>query len=157
MSYPDWLPDLFPVNPWQQDTYDALYELFERDFKLSQPQYHGQAVWFFPETEDGKEVVFWHLTSRDDKEIGERLPDPRRSERLPWIRPMLEQPDKTEILAWDYEEGDGTIKTYVWLENYDFVVILKKYRDGRRRLVTAFWIEYRSARRGLRKKYERRI
>lgn len=157
MSYPEWLPDLFPVNPWEHDTYDALYRLFRRDFVESQPVYQGHTVWFFPEIEDGKEQIFWHLTSRNDKETGERLPDLRRSERLPWVRSMLDQAQRPEVLAWDHEEGDGTIKTYVWLENYDFVVIMKKYPDGRRRLITAFWVEYSNAKRKLRKKYERRL
>lgn len=107
--------------------------------------------------EDGKEKIFWHLTSRDDKETGERLPDLRRCERLPWVRPMLDYPEKREVLAWDHEEGDGTIKTYVWLENHDFVVIMKKYPDGRRRLITSFWVEYANTKRKLRKKYDRGI
>jgi len=157
MSYPEWLPELFSVNPWQHDTYEKLYQIFERDLKTTQPVYEGKAVWFFPEMEDGKEKIFWHLTSRDDKEAGDRLPDLRRSERLPWVRPMLDQPEMPEVLAWDHAEGDGTVKTYVWLENYDFVVIMKKYPDGRRRLVTSFWLEYGNAKRKLRKKYERSI
>lgn len=157
MSVPEWLPDLFPVNPWEPGTYDELYRLFERDFKQTQPVYDGHAVWYFREMDDGRETIFWHLTTRDDKTVGERLPDPRRSERLPWVRPMLEHPEKPEVLAWDHEEGDGSIKTYVWLEGYDFVVILKKYPDGRRRLITSYWVEYENTKRKLRKKYERRL
>jgi hypothetical protein len=157
MAYPKWLPELFPVNPWQQDTYEALYRVFERDFKVSPPVYAGQPVWFFPEMEGRKEKIFWHLTSRDDKEAGGRLPDFRRCERLPWVRSMLDHSDKPEILAWDHDEGDGTVKTYVWLESYDFVVIMKKYSNGRRRLITSFWVEYGNTKRKLRKKYERRI
>ncbi len=157
MSHPKWLPELFPVNPWRHDTYEALYRLFERDFKESQLVYGGQNVWFFPEMEDGKEKIFWHLTSREDKEVGERLPDLRRSERLPWVRPILDDPGEPEVLAWDHREGDGTIKTYVWLENDDFLVIMKKYPDGQRRLITSFWVEYENAKRKLRKKYERRL
>ncbi|MCX5991269.1 MAG: hypothetical protein NTZ04_02910 [Chloroflexi bacterium] len=157
MSCPEWLPDLFPVDPWISTTYEALYRLFQKDFVESQPVYKGQTVWIFPEKEDGKEKIFWHLTTRDEKEAGERLPDLRRSERLPWVRPMLNQTERPEALAWDYEEGDGTVKTYVWLENYDFVVILKKYPNTSRRLITSFWVEYGNAKTKLRKKYERRL
>ena len=157
MSYPEWLQELFQVTPWQHDTFDKLYQLFEQNFKASQPVYDGHTVWFFPEMEDGKEKIFWHLTSRDDKEAGDRLPDLRRSERLPWVRQMLRHSYKPEILAWDHAEGDGTVKTYVWLENYDFVVIMKRYADGRRRLVTSFWVEYGNTKDKLRKKYVRRI
>lgn len=157
MSGPAWLPDLFPVNPWTASTYESLYQLFCYDLKNSQPTYRGCKVWFFPEMDDGKEKVFWHLTSRDDKASGERLPDMRRSERLPWVRPMLDQPDQPEILDWDHDEGDGSIKSYVWLKNRDFVVIMKKYKDGGRRLITSFWIEYDNTRRKMQKKYERRL
>ncbi len=111
----------------------------------------------FPEIEDGKEKIFWHLTTRKEKKTGERLPDLRRSERLPWVRPMLDQPERPEVLAWDYEEGDGDINTYVWLGKYDFLILLKKYPDTTRRLITSYWLEYENTKTKLRKKYEKRI
>jgi hypothetical protein len=154
---PEWLPDMFPVSPWTEQTFDLLYEIFKRDFKDSQPSYRGLAIWFFTEKSLDKELVFWHLTSRDDKDAGERLPDFRRSERLPWARPMLDNTDTPEVLDWDYEEGDGTVKTYVWLKDFDYLMILKKYPDGRRRLITSFWVEYLNTRRKLENKYEKRI
>lgn len=157
MSGPNWLPNLFMVDPWTHDTYDALYQLFRDDFVESQIDYQGYNVWFFPEMEDGKEKVFWHLTSRVDKETGDRLPDLRRSERLPWVKPMLENHFHSEVLAWDHEEGDGSVKTYVWLKNFDFVVIMKKYLDRRRRLITSYCVEYPNAKKKLMKKYDRRI
>lgn len=157
MTKPDWLPDLFPVNPWTEKTYDLLYKIFARGFKETQPSYRGHTIWFFPEKEDGKELVFWHLTPRKDKKSGERLPDLRRSERLPWARPMLDNFNKPEILDWDYEEDDGDIHTYLWLKDYDYLMILKKYRDGGRRLVTSYWVEYDNFKRKLEKKYKSRI
>jgi len=154
---PTWLPDLFPANPWNTNTYDQLYDVFCRSLKITRPVYRGHEVWFFPEMEDGREKVFWHLTTREDRASGERLPDLRRSERLPWVRPMLDQSNQPEILDWDHDEGDGTIKTYVWLRNFDFVVIMKKYPDGGRRLVTSFWIEYGNTRRKMQRKYDCRL
>jgi len=157
MAYPQWLPELFNVNPWTNNTYSDLHHIFVRDFVDSQPVYRGKTIWFFPELEDEKHVVFWHLTTRDDKLTGERLPDLRRCERLPWVRPILCHALCPEILDWDYEEGDGTIKTYVWLKEHDFVVILKKYPDEGRRLITSFWVEYQHTKRSLMKKYNQRI
>ncbi|MFQ5861494.1 MAG: hypothetical protein ACE5IC_00040 [Candidatus Brocadiales bacterium] len=154
---PVWLPATVSVNPWTQDTFDTLYSIFARDFKNTQPIYEGYIVWFFPEMEDGKEVVFWHLTHRDDKNTGERLPDLRRSERLPWARKMLDNPDKPEILAWDYKEGDGSIKTYVWLKDYDYLVLMKKYPNESRRLITSYYIDFPHKRRKLERKYTRRM
>lgn len=156
-SKPDWLPEMFPVNPWTEKSYDSLYVVFRRDFINNQPNYRGYVVFIFPEQEDGKEKIFWHLTSRDDKETGERLPDLRRSERLPWVRPMIDNTLQPEVWDWDYEEGDGTIKTYVWLKDFDFVVILKKYDNGNRRLVTSFWLEYSNTKKKMQEKYDNRL
>lgn len=157
MNLPSWLPGLFPVSPWTSETYNELYLLFKMDFINSKPIYRGQVVWCFLDKDDGKEKIFWHLTSREDEKTKERLPDFRRSERLPWVHPTIDQSERSEILAWDYKEGDGTTRTYVWLENDDFVVIMKKYPDGRRRLITSFWVEYENTKRKLRLKYDRRL
>jgi hypothetical protein len=146
-----------PVSPWTNETIDLLYAIFKRDFKDDPPAYEGHGVWFFPDMENGKEVVFWHLTSKDDKEGGGRLPDLRRSERLPWARPMLTRTEELEVRAWDYEESDKGIKTYVWLKDFDFLVLLKRYPDGSRRLLTSFYIEYPNYRRKLERKYSRRV
>jgi transcription initiation factor IIE alpha subunit len=70
---------------------------------------------------------------------------------------MLGQTGRPEILAWDQEEGDGTVKTYVWLHEQDFIIIMKKYPDNTRRLITSFWVEYEHTRRKFRKKYNHRL
>jgi len=154
---PDWLPAMFPVNPWRENMYDLLYEIFCRDFKRSQASYNSHRIWFFPEMEDGKEKIFWHLTDREDRRSGQRLPDLNRSARLPWARPMLDHLAATEILAWDYDEGDGTVKTYVWLKHHHYVIIMKRMKDLSRRLITSFWVEYENTREKMQKKYEARL
>jgi hypothetical protein len=145
------------VNPWIAGTFEMLYSIFKRDFKDSQPLYEGRAVWFFPQMEDGKEIIFWHMTSEKDGQSGERVPDLRRCERLPWARPMIENSRQPEILGFDYQEADGDTNTYVWLKDDDFVVLMKRYKDGRRRLLTSFYIKYENYRGKLRRKYARRV
>ncbi|HDH00568.1 MAG TPA: hypothetical protein ENG80_02010 [Nitrospirae bacterium] len=86
----------------------------------------------------------------------DRLPDLRRCERLPWIKPLIEHPAEVETLAWDYEEGDQTIKTYVWIKDYDFVVIMKKYPDGQRRLITSFYVDSAYTKQDFERKYANR-
>ena len=148
---------LLSVNPWNSNTFDSLYAVFERDFKSTQPVFKGEPVWFFPELEDGKEVIFWHLTHKKDGETRERLPDPRRAERLPWVRKIIDNADEPEILCWDFNEATGNVNTYLWLKDSDFVVIMKKYRNNSHRLLTSFYIEYPHYRRKLEKKYTQRI
>jgi hypothetical protein len=85
-----------------------------------------------------------------------RLPDFRRCERLPWLKPILENSTKPEILAWEHTEGDGITKVYVWLKNHDYLAIMKKTKKGSLILLTAYWIEYSHAKKKLMKKYEAR-
>lgn len=70
---------------------------------------------------------------------------------------MLDNVNDAEILAWDYVENDGSTKTYVWLKNRGFIVIMKKMKDQTRRLVTSFWIEYHNTRAKLMKKFNNRV
>lgn len=158
---PDWLPELLTVDPWTASTYDMLYGVFCRDIRNGRLTYDGNDIWFFPDKSDGKEEIFWHLTTRENKpqriprrkqrhyprgqthepEKAERYPDLRRSERLNWVKPLTEHTAEPDVLSWDYAEGNGTIKTYVWIKGHDFVVIMKKYPDGGRRLVTSFYVD----------------
>jgi hypothetical protein len=159
---PSWLPPMAKVNPWHERTYDELYAVFRRDLLNAKLTYLGCNVWFYPDTEEeGKETIFWHLTSRDDRTQHPpvRLPDLRRSERLPWIKALITHcPDKCgDILDWDHEEGDGSIKTYIWLHRLDFVIILKRLPDGRRRLITSYHLDGDHQRNKIRKKYDRRL
>lgn len=153
---PSWLPIMFNVNPWTSDTFEDLYTIFRTDFIIYPVNYKGYNVWFYQDMEDGKEIIFWHLTTRLDTTTGDRLPDLPRCERLPWARPIISNCNNQEILSWDYIEGDGTIHTYVWLNNHDYVVVMKKYADDRRRLITAFWVEYPNTKRKLLKKFKQR-
>jgi len=162
LPLPAWVPPLVPVTPWRSDTFDILYAIFHRDLKRGDLSYLGFNVWFYPTTEeDGREAIFWHLTSREDKTQSPpvRIPDLRRSERLTWVRPMIFRCPcpASDVLDWDHKEGDGAVKTYLWLQHHDFVIILKKLPDGRRRLITSFHLDNDHERKKTRRKWERRL
>ncbi|HEV3040456.1 MAG TPA: hypothetical protein VHA33_22020 [Candidatus Angelobacter sp.] len=154
---PNWLPQMLVVDPWTQNTFDELYAVFTRDFKTTRPTLNGAEVWFFPEMEDGKECIFWHLTQRDDKHVNDRLPDFARCARLCWIRAIIDNASSPEVLCWDYIESDKSLRTYLWLRNDDYIIVLKKMPNGSHRLITAHCIDYASKRRTLQSKYEKRI
>lgn len=154
---PDWLPEILNLIPRNIDTYEILYKIFQLDFIKSRPIYRGKRILIPLEKENDKERIFWHLTAKENKETGERLPDLRRSERIIWIKPIVEHTNEPEILYWDSEDGRRRIITYVWLKDYDFIVIMKKLKNERRLLLTAYYIEYGNSRRRFRKKYESRI
>jgi hypothetical protein len=149
---------MFAVEPWSRELYDQLYsEVFCRDFKSTPILYRGSRVWYFPEMFLGRELIFVHLTSREDKQTGERAFDSMRSARLPWARPLIEHPEANEVLAWDFEEGDKNFNTYVWLQNQDYLVLMRKMKDGSRRILTAYWTEYSHEKKKLQRKYEQRV
>lgn len=172
---PEWLPEKICVNPWTAETYNVLYDIFCRDIRDADIYYRGYSVWIFREMDDGREKIFWHLTTRDVKPIpiprrkrrfypkdqthtkAERYPDLRRCERLPWVRPLIEHSFDEKVTAWNYEEGNGTIRTYIWIRNFDFVVIMKKYSDGKRRLITSFYVDKPYTRKDFERKYGNRI
>lgn len=162
MASPDWLPEMVPVDPWNSGTFDLLYAVFCRDLRDRSLTYRGFNVWFYPDTEEeGRESIFWHLTTRTDyrQKPPDRYPEPSRCVRLSWIRAMIERcPCATgDVRDFDHEEGDGSIKTYLWLHQDDFVVILKRLPDGRRRLLTAYLLDGSHERDKMRKKWERRL
>lgn len=154
---PVWLPPFTLVSPWTTNTYDELYELFLAGFVRSKPVYDGNNVWYYSDVENGKLLIFWHLTTREDKALKTRLPDTERSRRLSWARPMFDNIGDSEILAWDYLEGTGDTKTYIWLKNYDYVIILKKMQNGSRRLITAYWVEYQNEVDTFQRKYNQKL
>ena len=154
---PKWLPNMINVEPWNNDIIELLYDLFKTDFILSKPKFRNNEIWIYSEIEDGKEKIFWHLISIKNAESISRTPDVFRAERLPWVRCMIENADKPDILTWDYKERRNRIKTYIWLNDFDFVIILKKYRDGRRRLISAYYLNYTYERGKFYRKYDRRI
>ena len=95
-----------------------------------------------------------------DKKTKERLLDPRRAERLPWCCPAIENKDDCVVTVWDYQEAKGKIRTYLWLESWDYVIILEKRK---RRigtiafLITAFHVDGNSRRKNLRGKHSKKI
>lgn len=72
---PDWLPDMFCIDPWTQNTYDLLYRIFCRNIRDHELRYMNNEVWIFPEMEDGKEKYFGilqHVLPKQEKFLAEK-------------------------------------------------------------------------------------
>lgn len=174
MAAPAWLPSTIPAGADWDNFIRRAYEIFERDFKQSCPRHVGKLVWFDkrrldPDDKYGFEEGFWHLTTKEQSYYDqvarthkkERVHDPRRSERLPWCRPVIENTDDGEVLLWRYREQHGEIRTYVWLQKHDYVAILRPWPTKRFQtvwmLVTAFYVDYRNTRSNLELKFKNRV
>jgi len=159
---PHWLPSMLTLSGTWDKIVSDLYGIFEKDFKQGKPKFQHYMVWWDQRVLSGQrfEEGFWHLISRDDKDSGERIPDFRRAERLPWCAPVIINSDDSSVKVWDYQESQRQIRTYVWLTDQDYCVILEKLRRhslAAAMLVTAFHVDGPSQRRSLRTKLEKKV
>lgn len=94
-----------------------------------------------------------------DAASGERLLDSPRAKRLAWARATIDHAESDDVVVFDYEEGSGRVRTYLWVNDQDYVVILERQNRGHRQgyfLVTAFSLDGPSRRRAMEKKYQNR-
>ncbi len=161
INYPDFLKNILSFNSlsWDQ-ILDMLYTVFTNDFKISIPTHCGLKVYHdrrILADGQGKEEGFWHLISKKDRQTGERLPDFRRAERLHWARPMIENETCSELRVFDYDHGtkDKGIRRYIWLEDYDYVIILQQ-QHGIFFLITGYYVS-RGGKKDMAKRYTNRV
>ena len=147
-----------------------LYAIFERDIKTSGLRFEQNPVWHDRRILPGErhEEGFLHLTTRDEdvydkkqrRYVKQRLWDPRRSERLPWCKPTIENSRDAAVQVWDFKEANDSIRTYVWLKALDYVIILERQEKRQGTifvLITAFFVSHDAKRHDLESRYGRRI
>jgi len=157
MLMPSWLPHKVSVDGQWERILAMLYSIFVRDFIDSSPLFEGRTILFDDRIVDGQyEEGFWHLITKNDYNTGDRLLDPPRAERLPWCAPTIKNSNDPAIKVWNYQEGSGRLRTYLWLDQLDYVVILE-IRPQRRGevafLFTAYHVDGASTRKKLQTKF----
>jgi len=163
MENPPWLPDILELNGEWDTIINRLFLIFKRDFHQKRPYFQGSPVWWNNRILPGEkyEEGFWHLITRTDSIKRERLFDIRRAERLPWCNPIITYSHEDKyILIWDYKESKERIRTYLWLKDFDYVIILEKKekRVGTvAYLITAFYIDGSSSRKKIQRKFNNKI
>lgn len=161
-SNPSWLPDIVCVDGEWESVLKLLYEIFERDIKYGEIRYERREIWWDRciAVGDVYEEGFWHLICKYNYETEDRLFDPRRAERLPWFNPVVTYHANPIITEFDYKEARGKIRTYLWLEDFDYVVILEKKRVANKNvafIITAYYVDGPSRRRALQKKHSNKV
>jgi len=161
MTAPAWLPGMASVNGQWQEICARLYFIFQNDFIKSERYYENRHLWWDRRILNGEyEEGFWHLITKDDKDKKERLFEPRRAERLPWCGPAISNHGDNAVKKWEYREPTKRIRIYLWLEAFDYVIILEKRTVGKKEiifLITAYYVDGESTRRSLKRKYNERV
>lgn len=149
--------------------FDVLYQIFHRDF-VANKTFLADRIYINPKSsdlDDGKEKVFWHLTSRENKEeywengvkkyrsLG-RYPDFRRAERIEWVKQIIENYNHEKIKLFYHRESNKKrdIRLYLWAYEDDFVVILQKLGKSESFLVTSFYIDHKGKQKDYQKRFE---
>lgn len=159
---PAWLPPIISLDGVWEEILIRLYNVFEQDFKRTKKILWNMEVWCDRtiRKELGYEEGFFHLIEREDYSSGERLFDPRRAERLPWCGPTISNVSDAAVKAWYWLDRKRKVRIYVWLEKFDYVIILEKrqFRIGTVAfLVSAFYVDGPSKRRDLHRRYDERV
>lgn len=158
MMRPDWLPrELELNNSSLQEDYNCLHEIFLRDLSnLDGIIVDGKSVYIdrgkdeiYPEYERG----FLHFVTRRN---GDARPiDYERAKKLNWVLPVLKHYMEPEVKAF-WSVGPKDEGLYLWLEEYDFLIILKDWKgsknNGTRIVVTSYSVDG-SYRRSLEKRF----
>ena len=129
----------------------GLYEnIFVRDFLNTKPTFMGLPVYIRSEPRDGeREHGFIHMTHRDyfhrSADPNDRLPDPRRSERLNWVKIIIEKESCIkeiiceDILYWE-EMYRGYVRCSILMKSERFQIVLERRRSYYL-LITSFYLE----------------
>lgn len=154
---PDWLPPKIILNgATTQDDYSTLYAVFTRDLLNSTLSIDGYDVFLDMSKDEyltNYERSFTHMvTRRNGSNI--RVIDYKRAEKLPWVRPVIDNYQAVEVTSFWFDHPTEEV-LYLWLRDYDFVVILKWLKSRSRKgkiLVTAYSVD-----KGERRKWEGRF
>lgn len=163
-----WLPPEIDISVGTfQKIVQILYAKFQMDIKCGNLHFANMKVGYFPGYEPsgmGYEKTFWHLITVKEAQTEERSLDYQRAPKLSWIKPILENYSDPRIKAWDYQEakkGKG-IRTYVWLEEMDFLIVMKKvtlcnHNKQAINIITSFHIDGPSYKAKIQTKWRKRI
>ena len=162
--------DLGQINA--TEIIETLYDIFHRDFVANRTLL-ANTIYIDPRShrkDDDKELDFWHLTTKEEKEkvwenrrpvykvIG-RYTDFDRASRLEWVKQILTNHTDDSVKAFYHRENNKkkNIRLYLWAHEEDFVVILQKLGRSTSFLVTSFYITHTGKRGDYQQRYENYI
>ena len=156
---PHWLPPLVHAHDYENNWTKyvrALYQFFQSDFILNNPNFRGSQVRLDNRPLDqGKHPTFWHITHTGPTEE-KRIPDSKRCKRIRWPKPIIENSMEDTINVW-VEPRYPRARVHLWFSlqdvQEDYLVVLEDYQRYLI-LITAFPVEKSHYKKGLQKRYQ---
>ena len=154
-----WLPKIVTLEEFKGDSVEYLnhlHEIFLSGFVKNKPTIDGKPIYHDNRVIDGSGrcECFIHLTTCDDQSTGERNFDPRRCERLSWVKPTIDnQKDVTAVKVWVVrKKGRNKLNLLIESERYHIVLTMSKKAYA---LTTAYYVDQNHTFRKLLKEYHR--
>jgi hypothetical protein len=135
------LPELFPFHGEWSRYEEELYTIYLETIIQSRLIFHGLPVRakYAPPTKS-KGYTFWHLISEGEREE-ERIPDPRRCERIRWVAWLIQNGTSHKDVSWWENKRGSNTHIVIWHEQENFAVVLAQ-RNGYFLLKTAYWVKH---------------
>jgi len=131
------LPDLMPLQGEWAAYVDSIYQVYVDKIANANLTFQGLTIRckYVPAT-NGKHFGFWHVISEGESE-DDRLPDPRRCERITWIDYLITNVGADPDISWWENKRGSNTHVVIWHEEENFVVILAA-RNGYYLLKSAY-------------------
>ena len=138
VEMPPWLPDEICTISCkdENDFINITYDRLIYDFFLQGVLFRGKRVLLPNEkSNDGKLKIYWHIGG-DDNSLDHHNWDRRRTQRIPWIKAVIDNAIEPEVLVWKTVKNHDK-RISLWLINLDYLIILSVKRD-KYFLITAY-------------------
>lgn len=164
------LPPIIPYDSskesWEEYS-DRIYHIFYGDFYVNHVTLKGKPVYIQMNPQyNGKASSYYHITCKEEHELGDRYPNLRRCERIHWIRILIEHlscsdskcPICSEIKIWidgsKDSKGRKRDRIHILHVHERYIVVIED-QDKIYKLITAFYYDNENALQTVLKSYDR--
>lgn len=160
-------PELLELASYSEhDRNICLQKIYDRDIKDYILTFRGKRIYPTKHENDNPTFAthFSHMTTKEFNDTDEngnaikkRSFDIKRSERLHWVKPHIEETTKDNdivVFSHDYPK----VRTYIWNKKEKYVVILEpQKKSGAYYLLTAYYLDEKRGVKQLENNYKKRM